>query len=156
MRIPFNLVARSIGTKKCSSFYYLCLVKITTVLFSIYLFLLSLAPNFGGHELLKLPAFVMHFMEHKKENKEITLFEFMRIHYLQGNVMDKDRDHDMKLPFKSEEACLPTGTIAFVPVSIPHFSFPSYVLVINEIPVTDISFESFQSLSNIWQPPKAA
>jgi hypothetical protein len=118
--------------------------------------MLSLAPNFGGHELLKLPAFIKHFIEHKKENKNITLIEFMHIHYAQGNVMDKDHDRDMQLPFKSEEACLPAGSVAFVPFSIPEFSFHSYPVVINQIPVTDVSFESFQSLSNIWQPPKAA
>ena len=130
-------------------------MKTTTVFFSFYLFLLSLAPNFGGHELLKLPAFVKHFIEHKQENKNITLLEFMRIHYMQGNIIDKDHDRDMKLPFKSEDACLPIGSIAFVPVSIPDFSFQSYPVIIHEIPVSDVSFESFQSLSNIWQPPKA-
>lgn len=106
--------------------------------------------------MLKLPAFVKHFIEHKRENNAITLLEFMRIHYAHGNVMDKDHDRDMQLPFKSDEACLPIGSIAFVPISIPDFSFQSYPVVVNEFPVTDVSFESFQSLSNIWQPPKAA
>lgn len=116
--------------------------------------MLSLAPDFGGHEFLKLPAFAVHFMEHKKTDRNITLMEFIRIHYMKGNVMDKDHDRDMQLPFKSEDACLPVGSIAFIPNFHSEFSFKSFPVVINEITVIEISFESFQSLNNIWQPPK--
>lgn len=127
-----------------------------TLLFSFYLFILSLAPNFEGHELLKLPTLVMHFIEHKSENKNITISEFIRIHYLQGNAMDKDRDRDMQLPFKSAGTCLPATSFAFVTHAIPEFSFQSFPVVMNIISVTEVTFQSFQSLCNIWQPPKAA
>lgn len=118
--------------------------------------MLSLAPNFGGHEFLKLPAFISHFIEHKMENKNITLMQFMHIHYMQGNIMDDDHDRDMSLPFKTEDVCIPAGVVAFLPVSIPEYSFKPHAVVLGKIPVTNDSFVSFQSLSNIWQPPKAA
>ena len=131
-------------------------VKTAVVILSIYFFTLSLVPNFGGHELLKLPAFVIHFLEHKKENKDITLFEFLEIHYMHGNVKDKDYNRDMTLPFKSGDACLTSLAIAFIPFSIPKFSFKSYPILVEKILFAEVSVASFQSLSNIWQPPKVS
>jgi len=131
-------------------------VKTAVVILSFYLFTLSLVPNLGGHELLKLPAFVIHFLEHKKENKEMTLFQFLEIHYLHGNVKDKDHDRDMTLPFKSGEACVSNGGIAFIPFTLPEFSFKSYTIAVEKILFTEVSLVSFQSLSAIWQPPKVS
>jgi hypothetical protein len=154
------LLFKELGTEQ-SQFHLVLIfifvnVKTSVVILSVYFFTLSLVPNFGGHELLKLPAFVIHFLEHKKENRDITLLEFLDIHYMHGNVKDKDYDRDMTLPFKSGDVCLTCSAIAFIPFSIPKFSFKSFTTVVEKLLFSEVSVASFQSLSNIWQPPKVS
>lgn len=115
------------------------------------LFLLS---STGFHELLKVPALVNHYQEHQQEMPDITLWQFLCIHYAQGEVMDADHDKDMKLPYKTMDNC---STATYIPlVSEEPFDFekriplamtktiPSYY---NEIIIN-------HSLNSIWQPPK--
>ncbi len=130
-------------------------MKVTTILLSFYLLTVSLAPNFGGYQLLKLPKLVTHYMEHRAENKSITLAQFLVIHYLRPTVADADYEHDMQLPFKTEAISLPQGAIALIPFSIPDFSFSTFVLVIHESPVLNDGVVPSLSLCNIWQPPRA-
>ena len=120
-----------------------------------YLFLfVYLFANTELHELAKVGAFVAHFAEHQKENKDITLIEFIKIHYFSGNVVDADYEQDMKLPFKTTDFSnfSPTHTIpqpvflAFQPVlSIESVGLPLY----------DQSALPSSHLNDIWQPPKA-
>lgn len=56
-------------------------------------------------QLVKLPAFVNHFKEHKTQNKDLTIWQFLCIHYAHGNVKDADYEEDMKLPFKTHLNC---------------------------------------------------
>ncbi len=57
------------------------------------------------HQLLKLPALVEHLREHRAEWPDLTLWEFLAIHYDRDAPIDEDHDHDMKLPFKQ---CTPS------------------------------------------------
>ena len=106
-------------------------------------------------QLLKFPAFVQHYKEHKSENKDLTLVEFLMIHYSHGIVKDADYEKDMKLPFKT------TGENSFSIVAVA--STPQTInLTLQEF----IFFESRKQyfgneyfiptsfFSNIWQPPK--
>lgn len=127
-------------------------MKKALVLFSLTVYLFS-ATEMG--QLLKMPAFVTHFIEHQQENKEITLWQFICIHYLHGAVKDADYDKDMKLPFKAHDHCglQVSSTIPPEPIGLPAKK------VIYSIPPKkyhshDAGFTaSFHSL--IWQPPKA-
>jgi hypothetical protein len=62
----------------------------------------------------------------------------------------------MTLPFKSGDVCLTCSAIAFIPFSIPKFSFKSFTTVVEKLLFSEVSVASFQSLSNIWQPPKVS
>jgi hypothetical protein len=117
--------------------------------------MVSLAPNFGGYQWLKLPKLVSHFMEHRAENKAITLAQFLVLHYLSPAVIDADYEHDQQMPFKSEALSMPQGAIALIPFSIPDFSFSTFVSVLHVTPVLNDGFVTSLSLCNIWQPPKA-
>lgn len=64
----------------------------------IYLFSFTVAK-----EIIKLPDFISHFKEHSAANKEITLVDFILLHYLNGSGKDKDYQEDMKLPFKTQD-----------------------------------------------------
>jgi hypothetical protein len=105
-------------------------------------------------QLLKLPSLVEHFIEHRQEDKQITLWDFLCMHYAHGIVKDADYDKDMKLPFKTHDGCTNSTFSPFTPynfstevvktvISEPT-SFPSY----NEV------FTASSFLSNIWQPPR--
>lgn len=96
---------------------------------------------------------VEHFIEHRDENKSISLYQFLYMHYAMGNVRDADNDGDMKLPFKTHENCVANVLTIYPPSqkisitrSVPllekkHFRMREHILQ-----------SSF--LSNIWQPPR--
>ncbi|MDI9319475.1 MAG: hypothetical protein QM530_03275 [Phycisphaerales bacterium] len=108
------------------------------------------------HQLLKLPFLVEHFVEHKEQNKRMTLWQFLSLHYAEGNAKDADYEKDMKLPFKSHDCCSSINIVAFIAQPIAAFT-------IQERPIyrTQKSFSTLKEvclrasfLSNIWQPPK--
>ena len=103
------------------------------------------------HQLLKLPVLLHHFAEHKQEDKNISLFSFIIMHYFKGNPVDKDYDKDMQLPFKTAD-CTPLISIAVPPQNItterPEFFIKhSYPAIKNNNILPSCT-------SDIWQPPK--
>jgi hypothetical protein len=102
---------------------------------------------------MKLSVLVEHYFEHKHKDTEISVIDFLMMHYANDDVKDADHDRDMQLPFK-------------------HFSFTSLiftfqpqiffivgkVLIANQMKQTRLyksPYHPSESLSNIWQPPKA-
>jgi hypothetical protein len=127
------------------------LKKITAISFlCIYL----LATTQLG-QLLKFPAFIEHYKEHKAENKNLTLVAFLIIHYAYDVVKDADDEKDMKLPFKTaNENGFSVTSIAPTP---PTFSIAVEQLFFFEKKKQYFRNEYFISnsfFSNIWQPPK--
>lgn len=106
------------------------------------------------HQFLKLPALVSHFAEHHQENPKLSLWQFLCIHYAHGDVMDADRDKDLKLPFKSFDNCNNTNLISLLPelkFSLVEFFSPETTI---ELPNYYSSFLGASYLDSIWQPPK--
>lgn len=111
---------------------------------------------FGGtalHELVKLRAFIAHFQEHRAEDPDLNLLEFIAIHYFNGNIVDDDYTRDMQLPFKTADLChFSPNHLAPAPAELdvaPTLSrhnagLPAYKP--GELPSAH--------LSDIWQPPK--
>ena len=66
-------------------------------LIAIFLLVTYLFSATELHQVLKLPVIFQHFAEHKKQNKQLTLLEFLDIHYMHGSPMDAD----CKLPYTS-------------------------------------------------------
>lgn len=106
-------------------------------------------------QFLKLPAFVNHFIEHKQQNKDLTIWQFLCIHYAHGDVKDADYDKDMKLPFKTHN-----NTAAEISVAEP----PFFLIINNKRTYTNtkkkthiLKNDSVISayLSSIWQPPQS-
>lgn len=108
------------------------------------------------YQLLKLPFLVEHFIEHKEQNKDITLMQFLYLHYAYGDVKDADYEEDMKLPFKSHNHTITTNIVDAVANTVlkitlypkPYF-VPSKIIIISEEAFFASSYHS-----NIWQPPK--
>jgi hypothetical protein len=104
--------------------------------------------------LLKLPVIFQHFAEHKLEDKNITFFAFLDMHYMHGSPKDKDYDKDMKLPFKTSYDCISGISLAIVP-QIINLSFTKPITIIekkNYIILNQCISSAY--LANIWQPPR--
>lgn len=65
-------------------------------------------------ELLKLPALIGHFREHRIESPEMTVIGFIVLHYFSGDVRDADYERDMQLPFKTMDQS--PITLALAPI----------------------------------------
>jgi len=106
------------------------------------------------YEFVKLPMLVKHYLEHKEENKNMSLLEFLSIHYAQETVVDSDYAEDMKLPFKSCDH----ATLMNVPVVLNQhenlivIKFSEYNQ--GKSPVIPSFWHDDAYLSAIWQPPR--
>jgi len=56
------------------------------------------------HQFLKLPVLLKHFQVHKKQDKSLSLLDFLALHYSQDHPIDNDDSEDNQLPFKNFEA----------------------------------------------------
>jgi hypothetical protein len=107
-------------------------------------------------QFLKIPAFIGHYFEHKEQNQDLTLWEFVYIHYAFGDVQSSDYEQDMKLPFKTHETCTTTLSVFFLPNA---FVFSSNKVFVDGTKKTFLNKDELIPsifLSNIWQPPRLA
>lgn len=106
------------------------------------------------HQLLRLPVLVVHFFEHKQEQPDLLLWQYIKIHYAAEVVVDADFERDMQLPFKS---VLHGGTSTVAAIVAP--VYPFVALPFNQHRETFIErpvhFTSAAHLSAIWNPPKS-
>jgi hypothetical protein len=106
-------------------------------------------------EMLKMPTLIEHLSEHQTQNKSISFFDFISLHYIDGNGHGAEDAHDRSLPFKSHDHCqavasmvaeLPEDQYQLSPISSP---------IQKSVPIHEESpYFSYSSL--IWQPPKSA
>ncbi|WP_374540438.1 hypothetical protein [Flavobacterium sp.] len=123
---------------------------ITLAFLCVYLFSMT-----EVHQLLKMPLLVEHYLEHKQENKQLSLLSFFEMHYLNGQHLDSDQDKDMQLPFKNFQDNHPNVVLA-LPEQITFFE-PQPAVQDELIPnfnESQVFISSF--LTSIWQPPKIA
>ena len=56
------------------------------------------------HQLFKIPFLVTHYTEHNRLNSEVSVIDFLSMHYWGTDLNDNDQDKDMQLPFKKASA----------------------------------------------------
>ena len=107
-------------------------------------------------QLLKFPVLVEHYVEHKEKNPEISIVDFLVLHYnnnLENHPHDDDYDQDQKLPF-----IVHTDILSFCFVYAPSLSFDIKVMFpVNQkskVLSFDDTFSDNNFLSSIWQPPR--
>ena len=123
-------------------------------LIAVFFLFVYLFANTELHELAKMSMFITHFQEHQKENKDITLVEFVKIHYFSGNLIDDDHDKDMQLPFKVTD-CFNASSSHIIPLQSFLVLIFSDSLETMGLPPYDQSALPSMHLADIWQPPKA-
>jgi hypothetical protein len=122
---------------------------------SLFLLVAHLFATLGLGELLKLPVFFAHLSEHRQENPELTISEFLVIHYASGNPIDEDYDRDMQLPFKKAQTN--TSVLAYISLT-NEVAWPTQKWVMVFCPKNiwaDGAHNLIQSyFHSFWQPPE--
>lgn len=117
----------------------------------LLLYLFSYTPL---KELVKIPVLVGHYIHHIHEHPEMSVQQFISLHYLQGIVMDEDYEQDMQLPFKVLD--LNSFNIIGLFVQVHRFH-PDYVTPghhVQKIPADYSFLYQNPSLANVFHPPK--
>jgi hypothetical protein len=121
---------------------------ITLILFAVYLI-----SGTGLREMVKLPALVQHFYEHKLLNSQITFSEYLTDHYNNIPHTDNDEERDNQLPFKRVDS-----NTSFSPVMPASCSIdlrkPVLPLLNAKKASRNDHFIPSALISKIWQPPK--
>jgi hypothetical protein len=122
-----------------------------TASFFLFIFLFA---NTALRELAKIDAFISHYAEHKANDQEITVLEFIAIHYFSGNIVDDDYSRDMQLPFKTTDCNSPIPSIV---IALPDFPDLKICAIIESglLPLYDQSLLPSLHTDDIWQPPKS-
>lgn len=123
--------------------------KTVAILFSaIYLFGATEAS-----QLLKLPALLHHYYEHKTNNASITLSGFLYMHYMGNDNNSTDNMRDMELPFKTMDDCCMIAFNSLPPQKFQLLQIESYEIR-QEFTLLNDASHFFVAPEDIFQPPR--
>lgn len=103
-------------------------------------------------QLTKLPSLVQHFSEHRTENTEMSLYDFISLHY--SDESHHHDENDKELPFKSHDHCVNTSIAYVLPKSFPEIILKLDFESFKEFTIPKGNFLTTINPSSIWQPPK--
>lgn len=121
---------------------------------AIFFLVISLSSYSEIGQFFKLPVLYAHFLEHKKDNKAIRLWQFMELHYA-GNASHPAQDSHQGLPFKTSHVLLSgmAVNLAIVPmVSNTDLSYTPDNRIVHILKDQQILPEDHNVL--IFQPPR--
>lgn len=123
--------------------------------FLTYLFLAVYLFSFPElRQVVKLPNLVEHYISHKLQDSDTSLYSFFKMHYLDEQVQDSDYSQDMKLPFKTQDISVTAFNMVVPPKKI-EFNFEHKPLDIEEQHIFSYTEGFYPSVfQKIWQPPK--
>lgn len=121
--------------------------------FPILFLLIYLVANTELHQFVHLPVFFEHYQEHRADNPNIDLIDFVIIHYFGGNAKNADYARDQQLPFKNAKC--PEVSIS---IAMPPEDFPEPKVLVFSLSRNVVMFKSLFKASSfhfsIWQPPR--
>lgn len=104
------------------------------------------------HELLKIPALILHYSEHT-QSQDLNFIEFLHNHYCaEHHHCDHEGETNHELPFQCRDCAHPPLTC--VVESIEQLSFPKFELPLEYSRIC-CSHIALDSIIDFWQPPKA-
>lgn len=119
---------------------------------AILFLLIYLVANTELHQFLRLPVFFVHYQEHLTENPDISLLDFIVLHYY-GADANIPFGHDSELPFKDK---CPEVSLS---IALPPDDISEPQPQVFTTGKKDVMFKSPFILSSfqfaIWQPPRA-
>ncbi|WP_051190385.1 hypothetical protein [Kaistella palustris] len=120
----------------------------------VYLFLFAYLSTFTEvNQLTKLPNLIEHYVSHKSENPELSLADFLIIHYVDEQQLDADYRQDMKLPFKTHDF----SSVSVTPNVPPEKQLLKIERLIFVEESTNFCYSDHRYpsiLIPIWEPPK--
>jgi hypothetical protein len=104
--------------------------------------------------MLKLPVFVVHYMEHKAATTDLSFMDFVQLHYFNGHPKDGDHTRDSQLPFSTNDIVIINSTVVLTEQAVMDFAPTVY----REQTYPLFSFQQLlpSHTSDIWQPPKTS
>jgi hypothetical protein len=116
---------------------------------SVFLLSIYLLSATELSQLLRLPMLIEHYVEHKAENHDLTIFEFVHQHYCEFHLHQNTNEKDTKLPFKSRNSSIQLSF--FDPISIEIFDRKEFTF----IPISEYKSVFIDKVSSIYEPPIA-
>lgn len=103
-------------------------------------------------ELMKMPLLFSHYFEHKKLHPNISVTDFLYVHYVlnQKPESEKDKKSDSQLPFKSSQ----NYHSHFVPFAFENEKSQMVYEPVNNNFITYAVIKVQSRPFDIWQPPK--
>ncbi len=103
-------------------------------------------------QLLRLPLLINHYLEHKKGHSDLSITDFLLIHYSRQH-QEGANEEDRQLPFKSHLECAKLFSIASPFPNSVNLIIPPATLSSNDIPRASAPL-STGVRTMIWQPPR--
>lgn len=103
-------------------------------------------------QLLRLPLLINHYLEHKKGHSDLSIGDFLQIHYSKQH-QDGANEADRQLPFKSHLECAKLFSIASPFPNSVNLLIPATTSGSNDIPRESTPL-STGVRNMIWQPPR--
>jgi hypothetical protein len=105
-------------------------------------------------EILKVPVLFIHYNIHLEETPEMTIVEFLDMHYMHGLVLDSDFEQDQQLPFKVVDF---VNLPVFLVIDNKEITFPQICPTSSFKSKMTFSFINFKGdlfAGGIFHPPK--
>ncbi|MBS0027516.1 hypothetical protein ACTJJ0_19920 [Chitinophaga sp. 22321] len=105
-------------------------------------------------QLLKIPALVLHYQEHHQRNSQLSVMDFLCMHYWGQDDDDGDHDRDMQLPYKTVD--LHALQLSFIPlakaIAVKQQTFREIRI---DYPALKDNYLPEPALTSLFRPPKA-
>ena len=122
--------------------------------FVYFLLFTYLTSSCEARQIVKIPKLIEHYISHKSEHQDITVFAFLKMHYLDKQKKDKDYDEDMKLPFKNHDLS-GISIVLNIPPEKAIFEVQHQSVYVDYSTNFSYSEKFFPSVfQKIWEPPK--
>lgn len=119
--------------------------------FFIFLLVVIALNSFSLQHLFKLPILFVHYQEHQQRGTDITVMEFLSMHYWGTDINDDDQARDMELPFKKVEISQSALSVFFQPNHV--FDLTTYP-VITRYQVIHYDRDFSAPLGSPFRPPR--
>lgn len=102
---------------------------------------------------MKLPVLFAHYHEHQLRNTNISVMEFLCMHYWGQDANDDDNDRDMQLPYKTVN--IHTVTHSFIPLEkVASFYVQDVPLTQTVYPLLTNNDTPDPALASLFRPPQ--
>lgn len=104
-------------------------------------------------QVLKIPVLIAHYHEHQQANRNISIIQYLCMHYGGTDDNDNDKDRDMQLPYKTVNI----HTISFIPlVKFADIKFNDIQLAEGIVyPLLNNNDMPDPALAALFRPPQA-